>query len=162
MAKAPKSQNSDEDKEFLAIQIGFGKRVRDARKRMGLTQGQLAQAVGLAQSYVHEIENYGSNISLKGLASLATVLRVSMRDLIPDNQFDDVPQTGIAQLVQSLDSVAAAIRSLGSQQSDLGAKLDKRLSDFDALRDQLVRSLNRDTEAANNSAVLPTGDTESQ
>ena len=146
MAKQPKSQDSDDDKEFAGIQIGFAKRVRDARKRAGWTQGQLAQASGLAQSYVHEIENYGSNISLKGLAKLALVLRVSIRDLIPDNEFDDVPQTGIAQLIQSLDAATEVIRSLESQQSDLQDKLDKRLSEFDALKDQLTKSLKPEGE----------------
>ena len=143
MAKTPKSDDSDEDKEFSPIQIAFGKRVRESRKRIGLTQGQLGEAAGLAQSYVHEIENYGSNISLKGLARLASVLRVSIRDLIPDNEFDEVPKAGVTQLVQSLDSAVAAIRLLVANQSNLEAKLDKHLSDFVVLRGQLVKSLDQ-------------------
>jgi len=149
MAKQPESPDSDDDKEFSAIQIAFGKRVRDARKRAGLTQGQLALGVGLAQSYVHAIETQGSNISLKALAKLATALRVSMRDLIPDNEFDEVSPTSIAQLIHSLDTASAVLRSIGLQHSELKVELDKtckRLSEFDALKAQLARTLKMDEE----------------
>lgn len=60
----------------------FGKRVRSARKRSGLTQEQLADRAGLHRTFIGSIERGERNISLLNLWRLAGALGVSPCELI--------------------------------------------------------------------------------
>ena len=135
-------QTGDDDKEYKHLFLEAGKRVREARKRAGLTQAQLAEAVGLAQSYVHHIENYGANLSLKTLSRLATFFRLSIRDLIPDNEFDEISSSSVAELCTVLRKTEVMLRTVASQQIEWSAQVDElkaHIDEFDALRAKLER-----------------------
>ncbi len=56
----------------------FGQRVRDLRKKKGLTQEQLAESAKIDHSYLNAIEAGKKNPSLKRIAKLARVLEVSL------------------------------------------------------------------------------------
>lgn len=62
--------------------------LRDVRKRAGLTQEDLAERAGLAQSVVSRAEK-GSTIAEESLIKLASVLGVSADELRPEG--GDVP-----------------------------------------------------------------------
>ena len=64
----------------------LGERVADARRRKGLTQGELAARVGLTQTSVSRIETGGRAVSSLELAELAEVLGVSVLDLLRAGQ----------------------------------------------------------------------------
>lgn len=67
--------------EFAIIQAFI-----DARKRTGLTQRQLAEKTGIAQSNTSKLETGGGNPSLKTLQRLAagmgTVLHIEFRPIV--------------------------------------------------------------------------------
>lgn len=63
--------------------VSVGARIREARKRAGLTQADLAKAVGSGQSYIYQIESGQANITLKTLFHVAVVVGLSPRDLLP-------------------------------------------------------------------------------
>ena len=101
MAKRPKPEVKvvAEGDQFL---LAFGNRVREARKKAGLTQAQLGAAAGLSQAYIFEVETKGSNMTLKAMAAIADSCKVSLKDLIPDNEFESVTPVSVLALISEL------------------------------------------------------------
>ena len=66
-----------------------GKRIRDARKEMGLSQETLGEMVGLSTSHVCHMEGGNTKPSLNSLVQIANALHVTMDRLLSDNM--DVP-----------------------------------------------------------------------
>ena len=60
----------------------FGKRVRERRLALGLTQQELADRAGLHRSYIGEIELGRRNVTLKSVAKIAKVLQVDVASLL--------------------------------------------------------------------------------
>jgi transcriptional regulator with XRE-family HTH domain len=117
---------------------GFGRKVRQARTKAGLTQAQLGRGAGLAQSYIFEIETMGANVTLEALASLASCLKVSMKDLVPENEFETLTPASISELCSTLDRVAHSL----SKTSELLSEVRS----FTELRERLERLAEKGTE----------------
>ena len=100
--KARETPKSTEDELLKA----FGRKVREARERAGLTRAQLGDATGLAPSYLFEIENEGANVTLKTLAKLAESLKLGPRDLLPESEQDALTGSAVAELIAALDRAA--------------------------------------------------------
>lgn len=62
----------------------FGKRVRELRLELGLSQEELALEASLARSYMGDIERGKRNISLVNIARIAGALDVSVSELLED------------------------------------------------------------------------------
>jgi transcriptional regulator with XRE-family HTH domain len=62
--------NSDE--------IALGKKIRDYRKKLGLTQEMLAEKSGLSSKYIQFIENGRRRPSLKVVYKIARILEVDV------------------------------------------------------------------------------------
>jgi transcriptional regulator with XRE-family HTH domain len=60
----------------------LGRNVREARKRRGLSQEELAFNAGMKRSYVSDLERGTRNPSVKALARLAEALDVSPASLL--------------------------------------------------------------------------------
>lgn len=63
--------------------------IKKARLAAGLTQTQVAAAIGAAQSWVHKVESgevKAGNITLDRAVKLARVLGVPVEDLLQDAQ----------------------------------------------------------------------------
>ena len=63
----------------------IGQRIRDARIQKGLTQEGLANAADLSVTYVSNIENVHTKVSLPTLVAIAQILHVSVDYLLYDN-----------------------------------------------------------------------------
>ena len=63
------------------LRLAFGKRIRELRKGLGLSQEQLAERAGLHWTYVGGIERGERNPALVNIGRLAAALEVSMADL---------------------------------------------------------------------------------
>ncbi len=59
----------------------FGQQIRMLRKKQGITQEKLAELTGIDYSYLNMIEAGKKNPSLKRIAKLARVLKVSLPEL---------------------------------------------------------------------------------
>ncbi len=61
--------------------IDVASKLKEGRRRMNLTQLELAKKVGVSESYICQIEN-GKMVSLKKLEQLAKVLGCKAKDLL--------------------------------------------------------------------------------
>jgi transcriptional regulator with XRE-family HTH domain len=60
----------------------FGKNLRDARIKAGLTQGQVAERTSLTQQYVSLVETGHQNITLGTMTALARVVGQDVTTLL--------------------------------------------------------------------------------
>ena len=63
----------------------IGKRIRDARKKLGFTQEALGEMVGLSTSHVCHIEGGRTKPSLHSIVQIANVLHTSVDRILSDN-----------------------------------------------------------------------------
>lgn len=67
------------------ILVKFGKQVRKARLKQGLSQEELAEKAGLHRTYIGMIERAEKNITLLNIEKLAKALDISIVDLLKIN-----------------------------------------------------------------------------
>jgi transcriptional regulator with XRE-family HTH domain len=65
------------------VQVRFGQRLREIRRKKGISQERLADVAGLHRTYVSGVERGERNISLLNIERLAIALDVAMSDLMP-------------------------------------------------------------------------------
>jgi len=63
------------------FRAAFGKRVRELRDRLGLSQEELAERAGLHRNYIGGIERGERNVAILNVARLASGLGVSIAEL---------------------------------------------------------------------------------
>lgn len=64
------------------LQSHFGKTVREARQKAGLTQAGLADLAGLTQHYIARIEAGQINPTLATMVAVARVLHLDLGDIL--------------------------------------------------------------------------------
>lgn len=62
----------------------FGQNLKRIRKRMNMTQEELATKMEISRSYLSDIENGRKNLSIKTVKKLADSLGLSVNDLFND------------------------------------------------------------------------------
>lgn len=62
--------------------VEFGKRVREIRKKKGLSQEAFADIAGVDRSYMGQIERGEQNVSLIKIYEIAQVLNVDIVELL--------------------------------------------------------------------------------
>lgn len=60
----------------------IGKKVFENRKRLNMTQDELADYAGIDRTYIGYIENGKQNISISVLCKIANVFNIPLNDLI--------------------------------------------------------------------------------
>lgn len=70
----------------MALPQILGRNVREARKRRGLSQEQLALEADMKRSYVSDMERGTRNPSVKAIERLATALGVEPWTLLKDGE----------------------------------------------------------------------------
>ena len=73
----------------------------------------------------------GANVTLEALANLASCLKVSMKDLVPENEFETLTPASISELCSTLDRVAESLTQ--------ASELLTQVRSFTELRDRLER-----------------------
>ncbi len=63
------------------ILLGFAKRVRAERKRMGLSQEDFAEKAGFHRTYIGMIERAEKNITLANIEKVSKALKISLSEL---------------------------------------------------------------------------------
>ena len=65
------------------IDIEIGRRLRLARIRLGLTQAEVAEKLGISFQQVQKYERGGNRLALSTVARIRDVLRIEPIDLLP-------------------------------------------------------------------------------
>lgn len=91
------------DSEFKEI----GARVREARKRLGLSQMELSEQLNISPSHMSDIENGKTNIGLDIFMRLTEALQVSADWLLRTN----IPQVNAIQNKEVEDILSGCTRS---------------------------------------------------
>jgi len=65
----------------MDIKLKFWQRIREIRKKLGISQEKLAQFAGLHRTYIWNVERWEKNISLENIAKIAKALNVKIKDL---------------------------------------------------------------------------------
>ncbi len=76
-------------KEYDKVPSKFGRRVRQLRIELSLSQEQFAALCNLDRTYISSIERGQRNVSLKNIAAIAKALDVSLSDLFEGIVIDD-------------------------------------------------------------------------
>ena len=63
------------------VLVKFGKRVREERRKAGLSQEQLAADAGLHRTYIGMIERAEKNLTLGNIDKIARALGLAIKDL---------------------------------------------------------------------------------
>lgn len=105
----------------------FGLRLHNARKRAGITQGELAQKVGMGRTSICNIEGGRQHLSLHVLPALAEALGVEECDLIPAREKRPEPADILASLPKDLPGEIKNLVSkfLGNAVNDKRGQLDE-------------------------------------
>jgi DNA-binding XRE family transcriptional regulator len=76
---------SGHNKKRTKVRIDFGRRVRQRRHQLELSQEALAERSGLHPTYVGSVERGERNIALENIIILAQALECSPKDLMPSS-----------------------------------------------------------------------------
>ena len=93
--------------------VVIGKRIRELRKKKGMTQAALAKRSGVEPSNISHIERAATKLSLPTLVSIANVLGVSLDELVYNN-LDKSAHVSV-KLIDELisDCTSAELKAIG-------------------------------------------------
>lgn len=91
-----------------------GNRIRAQRKAAGLTQAELAEAVGLSQGQVSNLENGDRTISLEWLRRIARALGCAVADLLDDADNPDRLAGDERAIIEQLRAADPELRELAA------------------------------------------------
>lgn len=66
------------------ILLRFGKKVRDERTKLGISQEELAARAGMHRTYIGMIERAEKNITLENIEKLCKALNLGIGDFFKD------------------------------------------------------------------------------
>ncbi len=100
----------------MDINQEIGQRVNHYRKKHGLSQGDLAEAIGLSQGSISQIEKgRRKNLTISNLQSIAIALDVEPGDLYPQLEKTSKHHLVLEDVPQSLHDI---FQKLSSQRED--------------------------------------------
>lgn len=67
----------------IDVKSAFGATVRTRRKRLGISQEELAERSDLHRTYISDVERGSRNVSLENIARIAQALELSIAELFP-------------------------------------------------------------------------------
>lgn len=91
------------------VEVDFGARVREARQIAGMTQRQLADAVGLDASAISRLEQGSRAVRLGEAALIADAVKKDVRQLLYGNLSDD-PRLELYSACDELENATAQVR----------------------------------------------------
>jgi len=101
--------------EPTAFDIELGRKLKNARLALGLTQAAVAQAIGVAAQQVQKYENGRNRISASRLTQLGTALKIDFgRTVSPDGarfvSFEFAPEE--LRLIETFSTLNASQKAL--------------------------------------------------
>lgn len=75
-----------DNKKILEI---FGENIRFYRKKLNISQEELAFRANLHRTYIGMIERAEKNITLLNIQKIANALKIEIKDLVTRSNYDD-------------------------------------------------------------------------
>ena len=128
MSKKPRTGQEEVPAEKDPMLVAVGSKIGTARRKLGLSQMQLAECSGTQVSTVFSAENGAQNLSLKTLQKLADALKVDMRELLPGGPLTTSVTAPMLRMIA--ESLSTTLKELGrgtlllQQVHDLVAELE--------------------------------------
>ena len=72
----------------MSIKVKVGKRIRELRNEIGISQEALANKAEIDRTYVTDVENGRRNISIENLEKLINALEIPFKDFFNAPNFD--------------------------------------------------------------------------
>lgn len=95
------------------IQKSFGDRVRERRKRKGLSQEDFSYECGLDRTYVSQVEQGKRNISLQNIKAMADALHVPVAELFASPSIETTKGVDLPYRVKDNFSIKCGFTVLG-------------------------------------------------
>ena len=73
----------------MEIKEQIGLRIKELRKKEGISQQELSFRSDLDRTYITQVENGKRNISIVNIGKIANALNISIKELFNDEQFDN-------------------------------------------------------------------------
>ena len=73
----------------MDIKKSFGKKIKEKRLALGLTQEELAEKIGISAKSLSQIELGNNFVSAENLEAISLALNVSPKSLFDDNNLED-------------------------------------------------------------------------
>jgi len=110
---------SSDERAFFAL---LGTRVAELRKAQGITQIQMAEALGVSQQTINSYEVARRRIPVSNLPKLASLLRISIDDLLGSaTKLTNAKRGPASRLQQQIEQIRQLPRA---QQSFVSKMLD--------------------------------------
>jgi XRE family aerobic/anaerobic benzoate catabolism transcriptional regulator len=106
-ARDPKSPRTEEQRD-AAFLLAVGHRVRDCRVRRSLSRKGLANASGVSERYLAELESGRGNISILLLRQISVALELPLVDLLSETEEQPVELALIQEFLQRLPKARLA------------------------------------------------------
>ena len=90
------------DSPTTSRRIEVGRRLRDARRRRGLSQSEVSQSAGITQASLSNYETGKRELPLSTILNLAAALDVSLGDLMETPEIIVLRDSRIADAVRAL------------------------------------------------------------
>ena len=114
----------------------LGWRISNARRRKGLTQGQMAERTSMSASFVSYVESGKRSVSLENFVEIALALNVSADELLTDALGNKIRSTSHEMLTLLSDCsefegrvLLGCMRGAKEEIRDAIAKMQKEVTD---------------------------------
>jgi transcriptional regulator with XRE-family HTH domain len=134
MAREPKA-GMEELGEARELQVKVGVRIREARMRAGLSQGELAKIMQVSTPFISLLETGKQNMTLQTLDRLARTLNVDISSLLPVGVGGGITPASLVDLSDRLTTLATALRARGDQDRQVLSEIDSVLETLKFMRE---------------------------
>jgi len=108
MASDP-TADEQEASDLASLKSFIGTRVREARKRLKMSQSELGALIGSGHSHVNMIESGDMNVTLKSIVKLANALKIKPLQLfVGDDTVSSLSDDTARQLMKLLQSTRSS------------------------------------------------------
>ena len=109
------------DSETLSRRIEIGRRLREARRRRGLSQSEVSQSAGITQASLSNYETGKRELPLSTLMNLASALDVSLGELMAVPEVIVLRDSRLADAVRALTDSPELLDSVINSESLVAA-----------------------------------------
>ena len=73
----------------MEVKVQIGLRIKELRKKEGISQQELSFRSDLDRTYITQVENGKRNISIVNIGKIAKALKITIKELFNNDRFDN-------------------------------------------------------------------------